>query len=152
VMSVLSPDGASFAGGTFSGNPFSVALGHRVLDAIESEPGFYERLELQARRLAAGSRRLLESFDLAFPVTQLASIVDVKFGRGPAPRNYDEASQADAGLFAAYYHAMRTRGILLAPSPNEVMFLSSEHGPAEVDQTLAATEASLGELRERGRL
>jgi glutamate-1-semialdehyde 2,1-aminomutase len=152
VMSVLSPDGASFAGGTFSGNPFSVALGHRVLDAIESEPGLYEQLESQARRLGAGTRRLLDSFDLNFPVTQLASIVDLKFRRGPAPRNYDEASQADGELFAAYYHAMRTRGVLLAPSPNEVMFLSSEHGPAEIDRTLAATEASLRELRERGRL
>ncbi len=152
VMTALSPEGACFTGGTFSGNPFCVALGHRVLDAIESEPGFYERLELLAQRLAAGLRRLLDSFDLAFPVTQLASIVDVKFKPGPAPRNYDEASQADGGLFAAYYHAMRTRGILLAPSQNELMFLSSEHGPAEIDRTLAATEASLRELRERGRL
>jgi len=150
VMAALAPDGASFTGGTFSGNPFSIALGHRMLDAIEADPGLYARIDRQAERLASGARRLLDAFGLPFPVSQLQSIVDVKFRPGPAPRDYGEASQADPGLFAAYYHAMRQRGILLAPSQNEVMFLSSEHGHVEIERTLEAMEASLGQLRERG--
>ena len=150
VMAALAPDGASFTGGTFSGNPFSIALGHRMLDAIEADPGLYARIDRQAERLASGARRLLDAFGLPFPVSQLQSIVDVKFRPGPPPRDYGEASQADPGLFAAYYHAMRQRGILLAPSQNEVMFLSSEHGHVEIERTLEAMEASLGQLRERG--
>jgi glutamate-1-semialdehyde aminotransferase len=47
---------------------------------------------------------------------------------------------------------MRARGILLAPSQNEVMFLSTAHGPVEVDRTLEALEASLHVLRRRARL
>ena len=44
---------------------------------------------------------------------------------------------------------MRARGIYSAPSQNEVMFLSSEHGETEIARTLEAMEGALGELRDR---
>ncbi|HMD02042.1 MAG TPA: glutamate-1-semialdehyde 2,1-aminomutase, partial [Candidatus Baltobacteraceae bacterium] len=152
VMSALAPEGASFSGGTFSGNPFGVALGHRLLDALESDPACYARLDAAAQALAHGMRARLGAFELDYPVTQLGSIIDFKFRPGAAPRNYDEVCEADAALFAEYYHAMRARGILLAPSGNEVMFLSTAHGALEIERTLAAFEATLRELRGNGRL
>jgi glutamate-1-semialdehyde 2,1-aminomutase len=142
VMAALSPEGAAFTGGTFSGNPFGVALGHRTLDLIEDDPGIYGRLDATARRLAGGMRRIFARREIPYAVTQLASMVDFAFRPGPPVRNYDERSEADGILFAAYYHAMRERGILLAPSPNELMFVSTEHGPAEIDLTLEAIDAS----------
>jgi glutamate-1-semialdehyde aminotransferase len=39
--------------------------------------------------------------------------------------------------------------LLLPPSQNEVMFLSSEHGDADIEQTASAIDASLRDLRER---
>jgi glutamate-1-semialdehyde 2,1-aminomutase len=143
VMEALSPDGAAFTGGTFSGNPFCVALGHRVLDLIESSPEMFAALETNARNLAAGMCTTLAGCGLDYPVTQYASMVDLKFRHGAPIRNYDEASQCDRAVFAAYYHAMRERGVLLAPSPNELMFLSTAHGPNEIDRTLAAFDAAL---------
>jgi glutamate-1-semialdehyde aminotransferase len=41
---------------------------------------------------------------------------------------------------------MRERGVLLAPSSNELMFLSTEHGTREIDLTLEAADASLQSL------
>ena len=150
VMAALAPDGASFVGGTFSGNPFSVAMGHRVLDLLEADPGLHERLDARGRKLAAGMRAIFAELGLTYAVSQLGSIVDFKFRSGPAPRNYDEAAAADRRAFAAYYHAMRERGVLLAPSQNEVMFLSSEHGDAEIALTLEAIDGSLRELTGNG--
>jgi glutamate-1-semialdehyde 2,1-aminomutase len=152
VMAVLAPEGPAFTGGTFSGNPFCIALGHRTLDVIEADPPVYERLDSTARRLAEGIRAIFASLGLPYSVSQLASIVDFKFRAGPPVRNYDEARQADKSLFAAYYHEMRARGILLAPSQNEVMFLSTAHRAAEVDRTLEALEAGLQALRRRNLL
>ena len=77
---------------------------------------------------------------------QLESIVDFKFRNGPPNRNYDDARRADKAAYAAYYHAMRARGILLPPSQNEVMFLCTEHTAVDVDETIAALDATLGEL------
>jgi glutamate-1-semialdehyde 2,1-aminomutase len=150
VMASLAPDGASFTGGTFSGNPFSVGLGHRVLDLIEADRDFYTRLELRGRRLAAGFRAIFASHALPYAVTQLGSMVDFAFRAGAPVRNYEERAAADHLAFAAYYHAMRDRGILLAPSPNELMFLSTEHGEVEIDATLEAADAAFAEIRSKG--
>jgi glutamate-1-semialdehyde 2,1-aminomutase len=78
----------------------------------------------------------------------LESIVDFKFRPGPPNRNYDDARAADKARYARYYHAMRDRGILLPPSQNEVMFLSTEHSASDVADTLAAIDASLSDVLE----
>jgi glutamate-1-semialdehyde 2,1-aminomutase len=150
VMAALSPGGASFTGGTFSGNPFAVALGHRTLDLLEGDARFYERLDARAATLAAGMRAIFARRGVPFAVSQLASMVDFAFRPGPAVRNYDERAQADRAAFAAYYHAMRERGVLLAPSPNELMFLSSAHGDNEIARTLEAIDESFADLQLKG--
>lgn len=147
VMRALTPDGAAFTGGTFSGNPFSVAMGNRVLDVVERDPQVFERLDRAGRRLADGLRRAVRERGLEYPVVQAGSMVDMKFRRGDPVRDYDEAAQADAAEYARYYHAMQKRGVLLAPSQNELMFLSSAHGDGEIDLTVAAAREALGELR-----
>jgi glutamate-1-semialdehyde 2,1-aminomutase len=150
VMDALSPTGSAFTGGTFSGNPFCIGIGHRVLDLLERNLDSYETLETNARRLAEGMRAILTEHGLDYPVTQHASMVDLKFRSGGPIRNYDEAAGCDRVAFAAYYHAMRERGVLLAPSSNELMFLSSAHGPLEIERTLEAFDDALGELQRRG--
>lgn len=150
VMAALAPEGRSFTGGTFSGNPFGIALGERILDLIESDPGIYERLEARARTLAQGLRTIFARRGIPYAVTQHASMVDFAFRAGPPVRDYGERSQSDRGAFAAFYHAVRERGILLAPSINELMFLSTEHGPDVIVATLCAFDEAFGELQGRG--
>jgi glutamate-1-semialdehyde 2,1-aminomutase len=150
VMSALAPEGSSFTGGTFSGNPFAIAMGHRTLDVIESDATLYARLDASAERLAGGFREIFARLDLPYAVTQHASMVDFAFRPGPPVTNYDERSQADRKAFAAYYHMMRERGVLLAPSPNELMFVSTEHGSKEIEATLTAAATSFEDLKRKG--
>jgi glutamate-1-semialdehyde 2,1-aminomutase len=152
VMAVLAPDGPCFTGGTHAGNPFSIALGLRTLDWLESHPECYARMDWRAQRLAGGIRAALRALDLNYSVVQLGSIVDFKFRVGRPTRNYDDAVCADASTFARYYHALRKRGVLLAPSQNEVMFLSTEHSDDDIDETIDAVAQSLRELRAEGKV
>ncbi|MBC5821221.1 MAG: glutamate-1-semialdehyde 2,1-aminomutase [Candidatus Eremiobacteraeota bacterium] len=149
VMAVLAPGGFTFTGGTFSGNPLCVGLAHRVLDLLESDCRLYARLEARARELAAGIRAVFARRGMPYAVTQYASMVDFAFRPGAPARNDAERSQSNRAAFAAYYHAMRERGVLLAPSPNELMFLSSEHGDREIEFTLTALDATFEELQQR---
>ena len=142
VMNVLAPAGATFTGGTHAGNPFCVAMAHRTLDFLEAHPECYTQMDALAQRLATGLRGLFAERGLPYEVVQLESIVDFKFRAGRT-RNYDDAAAADREKFARYYHAMRERGVLLAPSQNEVMFLSTAHREADVDETLNAAQAAL---------
>jgi glutamate-1-semialdehyde 2,1-aminomutase len=150
VMAMLAPDGPCFTGGTHAGMPFAVALGLRVLDTLEREPELLIDTDRRARVLAAGIRAILAALALDYAVLQLESIVDYKFRAGPPTRSYDDQRQDDQRAYAAFYHAMRERGVLLPPSHNEVMFLSTAHGDADVELTLHAIEASLNELRSKG--
>jgi glutamate-1-semialdehyde 2,1-aminomutase len=143
VMAVLAPDGETFTGGTHGGNPFGVAMAHRVLDLLESHPEYYAQMEQRARRLADGIRAILARRGLPYAVVQQESVVDFKFRAGVPSRNYDDARAADRGAYAAYYGAMLARGILLPPSQNEVMFVSTAHTDEDIDETLVAIDASL---------
>jgi len=149
VMAMLAPDGPCFTGGTHAGNPFSVALGHRVLDFLEAR-SVYAAMNARAMRLAAAIRELLAERSLDYAVLHAESIVDFKFRPGPPTMNYDDARAADKRAFAAFYHAMRERGILLAPSQNEVMFLSTEHTDADIEATVLAIAGSLDAIRAQG--
>jgi glutamate-1-semialdehyde 2,1-aminomutase len=150
IMAVLAPDGPCFTGGTHAGMPFAVALGLRVLDYLEREPNLLVATERRARTLANAIRATLRSLELDYAVLQLESIVDFKFRPGPPTRSYDDQSRDDQRAYAAFYHAMRECGVLLPPSHNEVMFLSTAHGDDDVAFTAAAIDASLRELREKG--
>ncbi len=138
VMAVLAPDGATFTGGTHGGNPFCVAMAHRVLDLLEAHPEYYRYMDELARHLAGGLREIFAQRGLPYTVVQWESVVDFKFRAGPAAKNYDDACSADRAAYARYCAAMLERGILLAPSQNEVMFLSTAHTAQDVDETLNA--------------
>jgi glutamate-1-semialdehyde 2,1-aminomutase len=143
VMAVLAPCGEAFTGGTHGGNPFCVAMAHRVLDLLEAHPEYYAEMRAVAERLARGIRAIFAERNLSYAVVQHESVVDFKFRPGPHGRNFDDALAADIGAYAAYYRAMLERGILLPPSQNEVMFVSTAHTPDDVDETLAAMRASM---------
>jgi glutamate-1-semialdehyde 2,1-aminomutase len=152
IMSVLAPDGPCFTGGTHAGMPFAAAMGLRVLDHIEREAPALARTAQRAQTLADGIRGTLRALDVRYAVVQLESIVDFKFRAGPATRSYDDQARDDEGAYAAFYHAARARGVLLPPSHNEVMFLSTAHGDDDVAATIDAFDAALRELRAEGRV
>ena len=150
VMGMLAPDGPCFTGGTHAGMPFAVAIGSRVLDLLEREPSLYAEMDRRARALADGIRAILRELQLDYAVVQLESIVDFKFRPGPPTRSYDDQQRDDQRAYAAFYHAMRERGVLLPPSHNEVMFVSTAHGDPEIAFTIEAIDASLRTLRAQG--
>jgi glutamate-1-semialdehyde 2,1-aminomutase len=143
VMAVLAPAGRTFTGGTHGGNPFCVAMAHRVIDLLEAHPEYYAYMDELAKRLAAGVRNVFAARGLPYAVVQHESIVDFKFRAGVPNRNYDDALAADKTLYSGYYRAMLDRGVLLPPSQNEVMFVSTAHTAADIDETVEAIAASV---------
>jgi glutamate-1-semialdehyde 2,1-aminomutase len=56
--------------------------------------------------------------------------------------------QCDKELFNRFFHAMLAEGVYLAPSAYEAGFVSSAHGPAEIEKTIDAAATALKELRD----
>ena len=57
--------------------------------------------------------------------------------------NYEEACQCDREAFAAYFNRMLERGIYVAPSQFEAMFVSDAHEDELIERTCEAIGESV---------
>jgi glutamate-1-semialdehyde 2,1-aminomutase len=53
-------------------------------------------------------------------------------------RNFDDAQRCDTERYAALFRHLLARGIYIAPSQFEAMFISLAHGDDEIDRTIEA--------------
>jgi glutamate-1-semialdehyde 2,1-aminomutase len=65
------------------------------------------------------------------------------FHPGPV-RSFDDASASDTDRFAAFFRHLLERGVYVAPSQYEALFVSTAHGPAEIDRTVEAAGEFFG--------
>jgi len=54
--------------------------------------------------------------------------------------------ESDKERFKRFFHGMLERGVYLAPSAYEAGFVSSAHGPRELEQTFAAADEVFASL------
>jgi glutamate-1-semialdehyde 2,1-aminomutase len=139
VMDRVAPAGPIYQAGTLSGNPMAMAAGLATLKLLT--PAAYERLEATSARLAGGLRRLAAEARVPVQVNRVGSMLTVFFAEAEV---FDAATARAASTrrFAAFFHAMIEQGVYLPPSQFESAFLSTAHGDAEVEATLAAAPAA----------
>ena len=147
LMERVAPLGPVYQAGTLSGNPLAMRAGIETLKRL-SAPGFYEALDRKGAQLAAGISQALAEHSIAGTIARVGSLLTLFFTGDPV-RNYGDAQRADTRRFAAYFQAMLRRGILLAPSQFEALFISAAHSEEDIARTVAACRESLAELRSR---
>ena len=116
LMSELAPSGPVYQAGTLSGNPLATAAGLSVLGRLQ-DAAVYDELERRGARLEQG----LSAHGRVARVGAMATL----FAEDP-----DE--------YAALFRHLLDRGIYVAPSQYEAMFLSLAHGEDEIDRTIEA--------------
>ena len=119
--------------------------GLAVLPHLE-KPEFYEDLNRKAKRLADGFRAALAAAGVPGRVNLSGSLLTMFFGDGEI-RNYSDAKSSRTQLYPKFFHGMLDRGIFLAPSQFEALFVSAAHTDADIDRTIAAAQESLQLLR-----
>jgi glutamate-1-semialdehyde 2,1-aminomutase len=121
IMQELAPSGPVYQAGTLSGNPLATAAGLSVLRRLR-KPAVYEELERRGARLEAG----LSDHGRVARVGAMLTLF-----------------AADGQEYAALFRHLLDRGIYVAPSQFEAMFLSLAHRDEEMDRTIEAV-ASFG--------
>jgi glutamate-1-semialdehyde 2,1-aminomutase len=132
VMDELAPAGPVYQAGTLSGNPLATAAGVSVLRRLRS-PAVYEELERKAARLEAGLR--------PHGVVQRVGSMLTLFATQGRVVDYDDARACDVDRYAARFRHLFERGIYVAPSQFEAMFVSLAHSDDDIDSTIAAVES-----------
>lgn len=144
IMDQIAPAGPVYQAGTLSGNPLAMAAGIATLEAIK-KPGFYESLDAKTERLVTGLRAAAEKAGVAFTAGHVGSMAGMFFTRITVT-NFDEAKTSDLVRFSKFYTGMRDRGIYLAPSQFEALFVSAAHTNDEIDATIAAAADVLADI------
>ena len=142
-LDLLAPQGPVYQAGTLSGNPLSVRAGLETLKILQ-RPGTYERLEAAGARLEAGLLDVLARLDSAGCVNRAGSLLTMFLGPAQV-RNAVEARTSDTNKFARFFHSMIERKVNIPPSQFEALFVSLAHSDDDIDTTIDAARAALGE-------
>lgn len=143
IMEQIAPSGPIYQAGTLSGNPLAMAAGYTTLKLLT--PAVYDRLEAAGARLQAGFEQNAREAGIPVTINRVGSMVCPFFNEGPVV-DYDTAKSSDLERFRRYFGAMLDRGVSVAPSQFEGMFVSGVHTDADIDQTIEAHRGALRSL------
>jgi glutamate-1-semialdehyde 2,1-aminomutase len=148
IMESLTPLGKVFHAGTLAGNPLATAAGRAAL--AELTPDVYMEISARARRLAAYLRDACAAAGLPAQFPVVGTLVGMYFGEGAPPTNFAQAKTTDEALFAAFFHAMLSEGVALAPGAYEALFVGLAHTDDVLDEIgERATRAAAAVMRDR---
>lgn len=144
IMSSVAPAGAMYQGGTLSGNPIATAAGLATLRVLK-QPGVFEAIEARTARLVDGIADAATHAGVPVQTAHVGTMGGVFFA-DRAIHNYADAKTSDTDRYARFFHALLARGIYLAPSQFEALFLSSAHADQDIEIALSAVREALAEL------
>ena len=147
IMEMVAPLGPVYQAGTLSGNPLAMRAGLATLPKLEAS-GFYEELNRKAGRLADGLRAALKESGVVGSVNAVGSLMTMFFAGEPV-NDYAGAKKSDTRVYAAFFREMLERGVFIAPSQFEALFVSAAHSDADIEKTVEAARESLKAI-ERG--
>jgi glutamate-1-semialdehyde 2,1-aminomutase len=145
IMDCVSPQGPVYQAGTLSGNPIAMAAGIAMLTHLDSHPEVYHRLEDIGNALTNGMRENMKKLCVNYTLNHVGSMFTLFFTDKPV-NNFEDAKTSDTALFGRYFQAMLKRGIYLAPSQYEAMFLSTALTDEHIKTILQANYESLKEV------
>lgn len=145
IMDFVSPQGPVYQAGTLSGNPVAMAAGLAILKILNSDPAVYTHIEQMTKEIVGGIKKSLDDLNLPYTLNQVGSMYSLFFTDRKV-WNFEDAKTTDTTLFSKYFQSMLAKGIYLAPSQYESLFISAAISKKEVDAILEASHESLKDL------
>lgn len=139
VMANIAPLGGVYQAGTLSGNPVAVAAGIKTLELL-GEPGFYDKLGAQTRKLTEGLTACAKQHGIAFSADSEGGMFGIYFAAA-VPTSLNDVSASDIERFKKFFHGMLDQGVYFAPSAYEAGFVSAMHDDGVIEATITAADA-----------
>jgi glutamate-1-semialdehyde 2,1-aminomutase len=147
-MDQLAPLGRVYQAGTLSGNPIATAAAIATLDIL-AEERCYRELESAAANLETGLAQAASETGVPITIHRVGSLLGCFFTDKPV-RNFEDVKATDIAAFKRFFAQMLQRGIYLAPSAYEAMFLSLAHTKADIERTVEAAGESFRAVAGKG--
>jgi len=145
VMDMLAPLGPVYQAGTLSGNPIATAAAIATLDLLQKKD-CYKKLDSLTSLLEAGFARLAGDAGIPVVINRIGSLMSCFFTDRPV-RNFTDVQSTNIKQFKKFFAEMLARGIYLAPSAYEAMFVSLAHTKQDIVQTIEAAGDSFRKVK-----
>ncbi|MBC5773621.1 glutamate-1-semialdehyde 2,1-aminomutase [Pontibacter sp. KCTC 32443] len=142
IMDCVAPAGPVYQAGTLSGNPIAMSAGMAMLNYLKNNPQVYTQLDETTERMISGMRNNMQQLGLNYTINKVGSMFTIFFTDQPVT-DFDSAKTSDTALFGRYFNEMLQRGIYLAPSQYESLFVSTAITPELVDEYIQANYDAL---------
>jgi glutamate-1-semialdehyde 2,1-aminomutase len=140
IMERLAPAGPVYQAGTLSGNPIATAAG--LVTLRECTQDVYGRVDEAAAAVAKLTADALTTAGVPFRLQEAGSLFSVFLGVTDPVRDFGAARSQSSAAYAAFFHAMLSRGVYLPPSPFEAWFLSAAHDGEAIGRIADALPAA----------
>jgi glutamate-1-semialdehyde 2,1-aminomutase len=148
IMQHIAPSGPVYQAGTLSGNPVAMAAGLASLNQVK-RPGLYEELSEATKTLAEGIKAIANNLNIPMSVNYVGSMFGIFFTDVERVTNYKQAINCNTEQFNHFYHGMLENGVYLAPASYEAGFVSAQHNPEVIQQTLQIAEKVLADVAKK---
>jgi glutamate-1-semialdehyde 2,1-aminomutase len=145
IMDMLAPLGPVYQAGTLSGNPIATAAANATLNIL-AKGNCYGKLEAKSAMLATGLKKAARDTGVPVVINRVGSLLSCFFTERPV-RNFEDVKSTNIRQFKAFFAEMLARGIYIAPSAYEAMFVSLAHSKSDIEKTIKAAGQALLKLR-----
>ena len=146
IMEFVSPQGPVYQAGTLSGNPIAMAAGNAQVEYLQNHTEIYDEMNKKGEYLEAEFLKSAAKYDIPIRVNRVGSMLSVFFTDSDVT-DFKTASKCDTEQFKRYFNLMLGRGIYLAPSQFEALFISDAHTDEDLEKTVMAFDEVMGILK-----
>lgn len=137
-----------FTGGTFTGNPLTMAAGTAAVQYYAEHPEIYANMSAQGNRLTARFNEFAARHNMAVQMSNVGSMFHIYFQSSPVRSSFDiDEKPMDEARQAFLMHTLNL-GLLI--SGGNRYYLSAAHSEAIVDRMIDIFQESLALVREDG--
>ena len=142
IMDMIAPNGAVYQAGTLSGNPIAMTAGLTQLKILKENEEIYKNINNISKYLFENIKDIIKRNHFDCSVNYIGSLGCIFFTKENV-FDYTTAKKSNIVNYAKYFENMLNKGIYIAPSQFEAMFLSNEHNKNIIDNTLNIIEHSI---------
>jgi len=143
IMDQLTPSGKVYQASTFAGNPISVSAAISSITTMNKlKNKLYPRLERYCALLARTLDDTATDLKIPHQINFTSSMLQIFFTQTPVV-DYKSAKKSDTKKFKKLFFSLLKKGVFVAPSQFEVVFLSDAHTETDLNDAINAYHFAL---------
>ncbi len=145
IMDLIGPSKVAH-GGTYSGNPVSLAAASATLDILR-EGSAYRTLEAFGKDLMHGLREEAKDAKTDVLVNGVPEMFQLLFTKQDEVHEYRDLARCDLNRYAALHVETMNHGVMIDEDNMECFFTCAAHSDGDLEQTLAAVHQGLADIK-----